>query len=216
MEMMWALTLGVSSCQPSCSSSILGTISVTLQGWALCFINQCWLQEAHSLWLACEEGLGAHLCGRECCWETAGRQWCCQESVEGVWLAGVIQETGWITHSTCTGCWKQVCTSGVTVWCGWRRASRACRVRHVAIAGWERVRASTRAFLWLVWLGLIKPRGSQMAAREENWGVKVSQQGSFHTPDFHICCILDLSNLFIFLSRTPLWSYFDSVDCLRM
>lgn len=57
-------------------------------GQALCFINWCWLQGAHSLWLACEEGLGAHLCGRECCWETAGRQWCCQESVEGAWLAG--------------------------------------------------------------------------------------------------------------------------------
>lgn len=88
MEMMWALTLDVSSCQPSCSSSILGTISVALQGCALCFINSCWLQGAHSPWLACEEGLGAHLCGRECCWETAGRQWCCQESVERAWLAG--------------------------------------------------------------------------------------------------------------------------------
>lgn len=57
------------------------------------------------------------------------------------------------------------------------------------------------------WWHMKKPLGA---------GVKVPQPGAFHRPDFHIHCILDLPSLFIFLSRTPLRSYFDSVGCLRM
>lgn len=37
-------------------------------------------------------------------------------------------------------------------------------------ASWERVRAQMSVLLLLLWLGLVKPRGSQMVAHEEIQG----------------------------------------------
>lgn len=70
----------------------------------------------------------------------------------------------------------------------------------VAIAGWERVRAHTRALLWLLWLGLIKPRGSQMVAHEEtcgNRGKSASTRGFSQARLSHPLCPESSKSLYL-------------------
>lgn len=67
-------------------------------------------------------------------------------------------------------------------------------------AGWERVGAQMSVLLLLLWLGLVKPRGSQMVAHEEIQG---EGEGASAKSLSHMDRVLDLLSPFVFLSRTP-------------